>query len=62
MWTADNRPRYDRDKRHYPSNWTDEEWTLVAPLIPPAKRGGPRRSVDAREIVNGLLCRLGTRC
>ena len=27
----------------YPSDLTDEEWALVEPLIPPAKRGGNRR-------------------
>ena len=44
MWTAENRPRYNRDKLRYPSELTDDEWALVAPLIPPAKRGGRRRS------------------
>ena len=27
----------------------------IAPLIPPAKRGGRKRSVDVREVVNGLM-------
>jgi hypothetical protein len=40
MWTMENRPRYDRDKLRYPSDLTDEEWPLVEPLIPQAKRGG----------------------
>lgn len=62
MWTADNRPRYNRDKLRYPSDLTDEEWALVSPLIPPAKLGGRRRSVDVREVVNGLLYVLSTRC
>ena len=43
MWTLKNRPRYDRDKLRYPSDLTDEEWSLVEPLIPPAKRGGRKR-------------------
>ena len=38
MWTAENRPRYNRDKLRYPSDLTDEEWALIEPLIPPAKR------------------------
>jgi len=62
MWTADNRPRYNRDKLRYPSDLTDEEWALVSPLIPPAKLGGRRRSVDVREVVNGLLYVLSTGC
>ena len=55
MWTAENRDRYNRDHLCYPSDLTDEEWSLIGPLIPPAKRGGRRRSVDIREVVNGLL-------
>ena len=62
MWTAENRPRYNRDKLRYPSDLTDDEWALVAPLIPPAKRGGRRRSVDVREVVNGLMYVLSTGC
>ena len=38
----------------YPSDLTDEEWALVEPLIPPAKRGGDKRTVNVREVVNGL--------
>ena len=62
MWTAANRPRYNRDSLRYPSDVTDDEWALIAPVIPPAKRGGRRRSVDVREIVNGLLYVLSTGC
>jgi len=62
MWTAENRPRYSRDTLRYPSDLTDDEWALVEPLIPPAKRGGRRRSVDMREVVNGLMYVLSTGC
>jgi len=62
MWTVENRPRYNRDRLRYPSDVTDDEWALIAPLIPPAKRGGRRRSVDVREVVNGLLYVLSTGC
>ena len=30
MWTADNRPRYNRDKLRYPSDLTDAEWAHIA--------------------------------
>ena len=40
MWTNENRSLYDRSKHRYPSDLTDEEWALIEPLIPPAKRGG----------------------
>ena len=39
MWTADNRPRYNRDKLRYPSDLTDAEWAHIEPLIPPGKPG-----------------------
>ena len=61
MWTTENRPRYNRDKLRYPSDLTDEEWGLEH-LIPPAKRGGRRREIDEREVVNGLLYVLSTGC
>jgi hypothetical protein len=62
MWTTKNRPRYDRDKLRYPSDLTDEEWSLVKPLIPPAKRGGRKREVVVREVVNGVMYVLSTGC
>jgi transposase len=61
MWTMKNRPRYDRDKLRYPSDLTDEEWSLVEPLIPPAKRGGRKREVVVR-VVNGVMYVLSTGC
>jgi len=34
----------------------------VEPLIPPARRGGAKRTVDVREVVNGLMYVLSTGC
>ena len=62
MWTAENRGRYDRSRLRYPSDLTDEEWALIAPRIPPAKRGGNKRTVKLREIANGLMYILSTGC
>lgn len=62
MWTNENRARYDRGGLRYPSDLTEAEWAYVEPLIPPAKRGGNRRHVDAREVVNGLMYILSTGC
>ena len=53
MWTTKNRGRYDRSQLRYPSDLTDDEWGHVAPMIPPARRGGNKRSVDVREVMNG---------
>ena len=38
------------------------KWALIAGLIPPAKRGGRRREVDLREVMNGVLYVLETGC
>ena len=62
MWTSKNRGRYDRSKLRYPSDLTDDEWGLVEPLIPPGKRGGGKRTVIMREVVNGLMYVLSTGC
>jgi len=62
MWTDENRGRYDRSKLRYPSDLTEEEWAQVEPLLPPAKRGGAKRTVNLREVVNGLLYVLSTGC
>jgi transposase len=62
MWTVKNRGRYDRGKLRYPSDLTDAEWELVEPLIPPGKRGGGKRTVVMREVVNGLMYVLSTGC
>jgi transposase len=62
MWTAKNRGRYDRSKLRYPSDLTDDEWAYVGRLIPPAKRGGNKRRVDVREVMNGIMFILSTWC
>lgn len=62
MWTKENRPLYDRSDLRYESDLTDAEWALVAPLIAPAKHGGAHRTVDVREVVNGLMYILSSGC
>jgi transposase len=62
MWTTESRARHDRDKLRYPSDLTDDEWALVEPLIPPAKRGGRKRTKDERALVNGIMYVLSTSC
>ena len=62
MWTTENRTLYDRSQLRYPSDLTDEEWALVETMIPPAKRGGGKRTVIMREVVNGVMYILSTGC
>ena len=56
MWTADNRPRYNRDKLRYgrDGDLTDAEWAHIEPLIPPGKPGGGKRRVEGYpRVING---------
>jgi transposase len=62
MWTDENRARYDRCKLRYPSDLTDQEWSLIEPLIPPARPGGDRRTVIVRDVVDGVMYILSTGC
>jgi transposase len=62
MWTEKNRPKYNRDHLRYPSDLSEEEWVVIEPVIPPAKRGGGKRRVDLRAVVNGIMDILSTGC
>jgi transposase len=62
MWTTENRSLYSRSGLRYPSDLTDDEWALVEPMIPPAKRGGRNRTVVVRDIVDGIMYVLSTGC
>jgi transposase len=62
MWTVEHRIAACRKGLRYDSDMTDEEWALVAPLIPPAKRGGRRRGADVREVLNAIFYVLWTGC
>jgi putative transposase len=39
----------------YPSDLTDEQWSLIEPMIPPAEPGGRHRSVNMRELINAII-------
>lgn len=54
-WSGIARREHSREGLRYPSDMTDREWMVTAPFIPPAKRGGRRRTTDMREVVNALL-------
>jgi transposase len=62
MWTPEHRLGAKRHGLRYPSDLSDAEWSLVEPLIPPAKRGGRKRSVNVREVLNGIFYVLSTGC
>ena len=37
---------------------TDQDWDLLAPLIPSAAAGRPR--VDDRRVIDGMVCKIRT--
>ena len=55
MWKPEHRLAADRRSLRYPSDLTDAEWAIVAPMIPPARHGGRKRSVNVREVLNGIF-------
>src|SRR6202047_693654 len=55
MWTPETRAEHDRDDLRYPSDLTDAEWQLLAPLLPPPAETGRRRSWPMRELMNALF-------
>ena len=62
MWKPEHRRAADRRGMRYPSDLTDAEWALVEPMIPAAKHGGRKRTVDVREVLNGIFYVLATGC
>src|SRR5262245_27003853 len=50
-------------RKPYPTDLTDQQWELVAPLLPPNRSGTPkggRPAHDTREILNALFHHLRT--
>ena len=62
MWKPEHRRAAERRGLRYPSDLTDAEWALVEPMNPPAKRGGRRREVNVREVLNAIFYALSTGC
>ena len=62
MWKPEHRLAADRGGLRYPSDLNDAEWLLIAAIIPPARRGGRRRSVNVREVLNAIFYVLSTGC
>jgi hypothetical protein len=49
-------------RKPYPNDLTDQEWALLEPLIPAAKRGGRPRTVNMREVLSAIIYVLKTGC
>jgi len=42
-------------RKPYRTDLSDDQWDLLATVLPPAKSGGRPRGADLREVVNALL-------
>jgi putative transposase len=54
-WDASSRHQHRRASSRYPSDMTDREWAVIAPLLPPPKLGGRPRRTDLRAVMNAIL-------
>ena len=43
------------NRQQYPSDLTDSQWDIIQEMIPQAKCGGRPRSLDMRQVINGIL-------
>ena len=62
MWKPEHRRAADCNDLRYPSDLTDAERANVEPMIPPGRHGGRKRSVNVREVLNGIFYVLWTGC
>jgi transposase len=62
MWTDEARALHRPRSERYPSDLTDAEWSIIAPMIPPPRRGGRRRNTDMREVMNAVRYVMRTGC
>ena len=62
MWTSTTRSQHDRDHLRYGSDLTDEEWQILAPLLPPPAKTGRPRDWPLREILNAIFYVLRSGC
>lgn len=49
-------------RQPYLTDLTDQQWQLIASLIPPAKAGSRPRTVDVRQILNAIFYILTSGC
>jgi len=55
MWTPTTRAVHKRDALRFASDVTDVEWSVLAPLLPPASPVGRPPSWPMREIINAIF-------
>jgi len=53
-WTEITRKQHERIKHRYSSDVSDDEWAIVAPLLPSPNRLGRPREVGLRDVWNAI--------
>jgi transposase len=43
------------ERKPYPTSLSDDQCELIEPLVPKAKSGGRYRSVNLRQVTNGIF-------
>jgi transposase len=65
MWTSETRGRMAEIRKklkRYPTDMTDEEWSVIEPLLSaPARKGRPRK-MNLREVINAVRYLVRTGC
>jgi transposase len=60
-WNETDRKKYAVIRERYATDLSDEEFALIGPLLPPAKRVG-RKPTEARSILNALFYLIRAGC
>ena len=61
-WTEATRANYRRAHDHRQNDVSDEEWALIAPLLPEQGRMGRPRSTDLRRVFDAIQYMLALGC
>src|SRR5471030_76492 len=54
-WDDIARVEHNRKTSRYPSDLRDQEWKILAPMLPPAKHGGRPRTTCLRAVLDAIL-------
>jgi putative transposase len=54
--------KQNKEKSKYETDLTDDQWKIIAPLLPAPKPGGRPRSIDIREVINAIFYLLKSGC
>ena len=61
-WTEANQAKYKRTDDFRQNNLTDEEWSLIEPMIPAQGRMGRPRETDPRQVFDAIQYMLASGC